>query len=624
MPSPYGFGVKSQLPDAGADTRAPTLPPGCDSVRREVAVVAVFRRFALSSPQRPDSKSVRVYVRGHWYVVRWFGDRAYVYWRTVQGAKRHSRPNQKDWYKGRLEVEFSRDRSAAAITRAIAENRIIPAHKRPRIAKGSADDRHTNEDASSRRETHGQPGVSSGHSPTDIPSLEERDGTVQRERRPRGVAPKVPNVNRRHPFSELRMLVTAVIGSDRGPRTEQAAALCRFLDALTERGRSRIVAGLMKLPRAEQARIHRVIVDHAYWLSSEGPSGPGARLLGEISDGLHAQVDSLPDPGPAGGRSRTAEEWRAIHAAHLASLLTQNGWPDALGRAAAEDLTRLDGPSRSLDTWTKELIAAGAAAENATQAVQGAHELGRFYASCSNEMGRDLDEVMRDDLIRSGLAPGDADAISADWRRNRKWLAASDAALPAKLLDDKRAAEEVIRKGCGRIAKYADAVAADLRRLATETTPAPLAASLRDGRMGELATAASAALPKSPSVFAIVQREHPGAKGSPYLWYEAVSATDELVDEIARGAPLDRVLVAAALLKTLAEEARTWAHALARGRGRPTKPGVDGAVALRAQGLTPPQIAMVLDRHDLKLDGYTPAEAARQAEKTRRRRAGTG
>jgi hypothetical protein len=141
--------------------------------------------------------------------------------------------------------------------------------------------------------------------------------------------------------------------------------------------------------------------------------------------------------------------------------------------------------------------------------------------------------------------------------------------------------------------------------------------------MGELISAISAAIPQSPSVFEIVQREHAEAKGSPYQWYDAASAMDELVNAIAEGGTLERALVAARAVKTIADEARTWAKALNRERGRPTKPGVDGAVALKAKGLKPTQMAMVLDRHGLKLEGYSPAEAARQADKTRRRRTGT-
>jgi hypothetical protein len=238
-------------------------------------------------------------------------------------------------------------------------------------------------------------------------------------------------------------------------------------------------------------------------------------------------------------------------------------------------------------------------------------------------LGRDLDDVMRDDLIKSGMSPENANAISADSRRNRKWIAASNAALPAKLLADQRSVEDAIRRGCRSIAKHADAIAAALAALAVETTPDCAAARLRDGAMGELISAISAAIPRSPTVFEIVQRAHPGTRGSPYQWYDAASATDEMVDAIAEGGSPVRAPVAARAVKAIADEARTWAEALNRGRGRPTKPGVDGAVALKAEGLKPAQIAMVLDRHGLKLDGYTPAEAARQAEKTRRRRTGT-
>jgi hypothetical protein len=429
--------------------------------------------------------------------------------------------------------------------------------------------------------------------------------------------------SKRAPFDELRALATAVSTNGGVGPTSRAEELCDFLEALTPRARTQVVARMVRLPRAEQARVHRVVVEHAYWLSSDGPAGPGAALLQELREALNAQVDSLPDPGPTGLPSRTAEEWRASHASHMAAVLVQSGWPDEIGRAAAEDLTRLEGPARRIEQWTKELMTAGVAAEDAAAAAQGAHDLGRFYAELAQESGRHLDDVMRDDLIKSGMSPEAADALNADWRRNRKWLAASDAALPAKLLADRRTVEAALRKECPNIARHANAIATALAALAVQTAPDRVAAGLRDGTMGKLIAAISAAIPQSPTVFELVQKGHPSAKGSPYQWYEAASATDELVNSIAEGGTPDRAVVAAREVKVIADEARTWADALSRGRGRPRKPSVDAAVALKAKGLKPAQMAMVLDRHGLKLDGNIPAEAARQAAKTRRRRSGT-
>jgi hypothetical protein len=431
------------------------------------------------------------------------------------------------------------------------------------------------------------------------------------------------SVSKRSPFYELQKIVRAMASSDSERPRPGAEELCRFLEELTEQARARLVADLVKLPRAEQAEVHGAIVEHAYWLTSDGPAGPGAPVLKELLDALNAQVDSLPDPGPTGLPRRTAEDWRASHAAHLASALSQCGWPEGLGRAAAADLTLLDGPKCTVEQWTEELVMAGATRESATAAAQWAHDVGRLYAESSQDLGRDLDDVMRDDLIKSGMSSEHADAISADWRRNRKWLAASNAALPAKLLADERSTEDALRNECRSIAKHADAIAAALAALSVATAPDRSAVELRDGAMGELISAITAAIPRSPTVFGMVQRRHPAAKGSPYQWYEAASATDDLVNEIAEDGTLDRTPAVARAVKTIADEARTWAQALNRRRGRPTKPGVDGAVALKAKGLKPAQIAMVLDRHGLELDGYTPAEAVRQAEKTRRRRTGT-
>jgi hypothetical protein len=424
----------------------------------------------------------------------------------------------------------------------------------------------------------------------------------------------------RDPFDELQGLVDAISGAKRVEAKSLVKELCRFLDGLTATRRTRVIERLVKLPRSEQSQIHGVICKHAYWLSSHGPAGPGAPLLKELGEALKAQVDSLPDPGPIGGRSLTAEEWRAIHAAHFASILVQCGWPEALGRAAGEDLTRLDKPARTVEEWTAELVTVGAAEESAAVAAKWAHDTGRFYAKTSRELGRDLDDTIRDEWIRMGMSSTDADAFVEDDRRNRKWSAASDAALPAKVLADKRAAEDAIRKACPRVAKRADTVAKALAALAVETTPAGAAAALRDGVMGELTSAIWAASPQSPTIFELVRKEHRAANGSPYQWHHTATATDEMVDAIAEGAALHGVLDAAEALKALADEARTWGDALKRGRGRPTKPGVDGALALKERGLKPTQLAMVLDRHGLKLDGKSPAEAARQAAKTRRRR----
>jgi hypothetical protein len=238
-------------------------------------------------------------------------------------------------------------------------------------------------------------------------------------------------------------------------------------------------------------------------------------------------------------------------------------------------------------------------------------------------MGRDLDEVMRDEWIKAGMSTEQADAAVADSRRNRKWLAASNAVVPATLLVKSRAVEDALRKACPLIAGHADAVAAALAAVAIQTTPGQSATELRDGALGKLASAISAAIPSSPTIFDMVAREHPEAKGSPYRWYQAVSVIDEVVEAIVEGGTADGVLEAARAVKTIADESRTWSKALGRRRGRPTKPGVDGALALSAKGFKPAQVAIVLDRQGLTLDGYTPAEAARQAAKTRRRRTGT-
>lgn len=424
------------------------------------------------------------------------------------------------------------------------------------------------------------------------------------------------------PLENLLALVSGMVGSH-GKRGARQAELCRFLDGLSERDTTSIAKGIAELPEAQQRQVHRTIVTHAYWLSGDGPAGAGAPLLKALEEALNAQVDSFPDPGPTNGSLRSAEEWRASYASHLAVVLIQHGWPEALGRAAAEDLTRLSGPERTIERWAEDLVEAGALPESAAAGVKWAHDLGRFYAKSSQNLGRDLDDVMVADLIERGMSAEDAKATSTAWRRDRKWLAATDAVLPAKILADKRSTEDVLRKNCRTIAKHADRVAAVLAGLVLETKPDRSAASLRDDGMGKLTLAISAAIPHSPTIFQLVQRDHPGASGSPYQWFDGASAVDDLVDAIAEGATPGGALGAARAVKAIADEARTWADALSRGRGRPTKPGVDAAVALEAKGLSPPQIAMVLDRHGFGLDGSSPAEAARQAVKMRRLRLGT-
>ena len=101
------------------------------------------------------------------------------------------------------------------------------------------------------------------------------------------------------PFDQLQGLVRAISGDDGERSTTAPEQLRRFLQKLTKRERAQVIARMVKLARAGQAKVHQAVVQHAYWLSSAGPAGPGAPLLQELLEALNAEVDALPDPGPA-------------------------------------------------------------------------------------------------------------------------------------------------------------------------------------------------------------------------------------------------------------------------------------------------------------------------------------
>jgi hypothetical protein len=401
---------------------------------------------------------------------------------------------------------------------------------------------------------------------------------------------------------------------------EQETGLRQFLGDLTARQRARVVRGLSKLPRAERERIRGVIADHAATFTGDEREDPGAVLLQELLEAEDAWVDTLPD---AGGPPRlTAEDWRRMFAESFTLGLQQSGWPVEVAKGIADDASRFEGPERSSDDWIAALTAAGASQAMATSVVPQVLRWGRETAAKAKaEAARTTDDNMREWLAENGCPPEMLDAATAKARRGRKWHEVTDAVAPARVLADKRAVEDALRKACPEIARKAEAAASALLALITDGTPAR-ALELRDGLMADLAVAISSALREGASgvILAEVCREHPNATGTPGAWYDTAYAAQELANVIAEGAVLDvpAVAEAARTVKGIAAEARTWDAAVKRQAKRPTKPGADGAVALHGRGLRPAQIKLVLDRYDLRLSPHTSA-SVRQAIHARRK-----
>jgi hypothetical protein len=190
------------------------------------------------------------------------------------------------------------------------------------------------------------------------------------------------------------------------------------------------------------------------------------------------------------------------------------------------------------------------------------------------------EEWLRGELLAMGGCTEEqvANAVAL-WRRQGKWIAVSNAVEPAESAARAQARNKELRTLAPKIAKLAATAAQDLQVL--------------------LVTPGNAATVKDRVILLLVR-----ALEEARLVADIVPWARWLVDKISRGEfpTADDVLLVARGLTAVAEEARALATKLVRGRGKPPKPAVDGAVALDARGLDPRQIATVLDHKNLRLD----------------------
>jgi hypothetical protein len=221
------------------------------------------------------------------------------------------------------------------------------------------------------------------------------------------------------------------------------------------------------------------------------------------------------------------------------------------------------------------------------------------------------EDLMRAELHREAVSMyGDtpeavetAKAALAEYRRQGKWIAVCDAVEPAESASRVQARNKGLRTLVPKIAKLAAKAAQDLPAL--------------------LVTPGNAATVKARVILPLL-----GKLEEARLVADIVPWAEWLVDKISRGEfpTADDVLLVARGLTAVTEEAHALGKRLARGRGQPPKPAVDGAVALDDRGLDPRQIDTVLDRKNLRLDPdpalNTPAHY-RRAIRQRRARADT-
>jgi len=278
-----------------------------------------------------------------------------------------------------------------------------------------------------------------------------------------------------------------------------------------------------------------------------GVFGPAAHLMRGIDEDRGTWLDSLPAPPPIVDPKQT-EEW-------MARILRSNG--------LTEDKVR-------------EIVAE------------------------AEPSGEDL---MRDGLRAMGGPPEAVEEAIADWRRQGKWAAASDAVVPAEMAAKAQARDKEMRRLAPQIARQADNAA---RALATLSVAPHEAAAIQEGVFTTLASAVGKVLL---------------ARAPFFHWDDAVFRARELVDAVAKGSSPDANALARAAseLVAVAKEADALAAELARGRGAPRKPAVDGAMELKAQGLTWPQTAVVLDEKGLNLSPHTPDNIRKSVEARLRR-----
>ncbi len=275
--------------------------------------------------------------------------------------------------------------------------------------------------------------------------------------------------------------------------------------------------------------------------------GPAAHLVRGLDEDRGAWLDSLPAPPPIVDPKQT-EEWRT-------RIIRSMGLP--------EDRVR-------------EIVA---------------------EAEPSDE------DLMRDDLRAMGGPPEAVEEALADYRRQGKWAAASDAVVPAEMAAKAQERDKEMRTLAPQIARQAEGA---VRALTTMGAAPQEAAAIRDGVFTTLASTVNKAL----------------LAGAPSRWGDAVFQARQFVNTVAKCVPSDvaRLAQAARDIAALGAEAGVLATKLARGRGRPSKPALDGAGALKGQGLTWSQTAVVLDEKGLNLEPHTPENIRKSVLARRRKR----
>ena len=339
------------------------------------------------------------------------------------------------------------------------------------------------------------------------------------------------------PLARLEELAADLrVATDGGPHAEKVETLSRFLRDLSAADEATIRRKWRTLLRERQEAVYEAFNELG------GVFGPAAHLMRRIDEDRGTWLDSLPAPPPIVDPKQT-EEW-------MARILRSMGLP--------EDKVR-------------EIVA---------------------EAEPSDE------DLMRDGLRAMGDPPEAVEEAIADWRRQGKWAAASDAVVPAEMAAKAKARDDEMRKLAPQIAKQADKAA---RALTTLSVAPHEAAAMQDGVFATLARAVGKALL---------------AKAPFFRWDDAVFRALELVDAVAKGSSPDANALARAAneLAAVAKEADTLAAELVRGRGASRKPAVDGAMELKAQGLTWSQTAVVLDEKGLNLSPHTPDNIRKSVE----------
>lgn len=210
------------------------------------------------------------------------------------------------------------------------------------------------------------------------------------------------------------------------------------------------------------------------------------------------------------------------------------------------------------------------------------------------------EDMVRHGLLAMGVQPAEVDQSMVVWRRQGKLAAVNDVAEPAAQAARAKERDDEMRKVVPRIAELSKQAARDVSALCVAPQEAQ---TMLEGILASLLGAVNES----------------GVVGAPARWSEIVTDAVNVVGAMAEGKIQDAnwLLKAARNLASMAKEAEDLAAKLKRKRGRPSKPALNAAAALKAQGLTWSQTAMVLDENELNLKSHS-AETVRKSVQARR------